>query len=172
MLAAWRELAATALEPNPFFAPEMASAAARHLPLGKADRLLAVHDGDRLALALPVRRVASYRRVPIPTVVTWGHAHSFLDTPLVAAADPARAVETALDVLRTAGVGWLALERLPADGPVRGVLDAALEARRISPRTLQEHERPVVRRRADPTYLDGRLSARRRKRLRSQRRGL
>ena len=172
VLEAWRDLAARALEPNSFFHPDMAVAAARHLPGGEDDLLLAVFgDGGALLFALPLRRAARYRRVPVPAYRAWGHDQAFLDTPLVAPGEPVGAWAAALGVLRSAGAGWLVFERLPGDGPVRAALDAAL-AGASQPRVLQRHERPVLRRRPLPTYLDGRLSGQRRKRLRRQRRNL
>jgi hypothetical protein len=170
---AWTELAAAAIEPNAFFHPDMAIPAARHLPGGERDRLLAVFgEGGALELALPVRRHAGYRRVPVPAHRAWGHAQAFLDTPLLAARDPVGAWATALDVLRHDSAGWLVFERLPGDGPVRAALESALGDRASRPRVLAHHERPVLRRRPEPTYLDGRLSGERRKRLRRQRRNL
>ncbi len=168
-LGRWRRLAARALEPNPFFAPQMAVPAARHLAGGDTDLLLAVHDGDELALALPVRLVSRYRRAAVPTAVGWGHRHCYLGTPLLAAGDPVRALSAALDALRRAGVRLLVLEQATADGPVRRSLEAALGR---PPGSVLGYERPVVRRRAQPTSLDGGLSSSRRKRLRRQRRGL
>lgn len=164
--AGWRKLAASALEPNPFFDPALAAAAARHLPGGEQDRLLAVFDGEAMVLALPVRRTGRYRRVPMPTFVGWGHAHAYLDTPLLAGADPVGAFACALDVAAGAGARRLVLERSPGDGPVRRALDAAL-AHRGGQATA-----PVMRRREAPTYLEGRLSGQRRKNLRRQRRRL
>ena len=167
VVAAWRVLAETALEPNPFAAPDMALAAARWLPGGADDRLLAVFDGAALAFALPVRRFAGYRRVPVATVRAWGHAHAYLDTPLVAAGDPEAAWSSALGAVEKSGAGWLSLERLPADGPVRAAFDAASPAIRI----IAASQRPLARRRPAATGVDG-LSAQRRKKLRQARRRL
>lgn len=171
-LGAWRELAGAALEPNPFFAPDLAAAAARWLPGGGHDRLLAVFERSDLVLALPVRRVPRYRRIPVPTFLAWGHRHAYLDTPLVTASDPEAAFATALHAAGAAGAGWLVLERASGEGPVRRALEAALRARAARATVLVQHSRPMVRRRPESTYLDGRLSPRRRKRLGSQSRGL
>lgn len=171
-LAAWRALSAGALEPNPFFEPELAVAAARHLPGGEGDRLLAVRDGDSLLLALPVRARRSYRRVPLGALLAWGHTHSYLDLPLIAPGDPVAAVECALDVASAVGSRWLVLERAPGDGACREAIDAALERRGETAVALTRLQRPVVRRRPQATYLDGRLSAKRRKNLRRQLRRL
>lgn len=172
LVAQWQELAARAIEPNPFFAPEMVQAAARWLPGGSGDRLLTVHDGDELVLALPVRRRRGHRHVPVPALVGWGHRHCYLGTPLVAPGDPAGCVGAALDALRGGDDAWLVLETMGGDGPVRAAFGAALAERRLRPAAILAHRRPVVRRRPEPTYVDGRLSARRRKELRRQRRRL
>lgn len=171
-LARWASLESAAMEPNPFFGPDMATAAAGHLPLGERDRLLIVRDGDELELALPLRLARSYRRVPVRTFRAWGHDHAYLDTPLVRGRDPERAWGAALDHLEAHGAGWLSFERVGADGPVRESLAAAARQRGAALTTLVQTERPMVWRRPEPTYLDGRLSAQRRKRLGRARRNL
>lgn len=168
-VARWRALSARAVEPNPFGAPDMALAAARHLPGGEQDRLLAVHDGDAMVLALPVRRFAGYRRVPVTTVRAWGHAHAFLDTPLVAPGDLEQAWSAALGALAGSGAGWLSFERLPGDGPVRTALAAAAPGAALH--VVAASSRPIARRRPG-TSGDDRLSAQRRKKLRQARRRL
>jgi CelD/BcsL family acetyltransferase involved in cellulose biosynthesis len=172
LVAAWQRLAGRAAEPNPFFDPAMAVPAARHLPGGGDDRLLAVHDGTELAFALPVRQVARYRRLPLPAAVAWGHRHAFLGTPLLADQDATRAVGEALDTLRRQGIELLALERVRLDGPVWRALEAAAAADGLRLGAALRFERPIVLRRTEPSYLDGRLSASRRKRLRRARRAL
>lgn len=168
-LAAWTQLAETALEPNPFAGPALVLPGARHLAGGDV-QLLTVFNGDELVLAVPVRRARSYRRVPTPTYRVWGHKHAYVDTPLLAVGDPEAAWGAALTALESVGGAWLALERMPADGPVREALAAAAHQRGLL--VLAEEERPVLLRRPQPTYLDGRLSAQRRKRLRRARRRL
>jgi CelD/BcsL family acetyltransferase involved in cellulose biosynthesis len=168
----WRRLAADALEPNPFFAPEMAVAAAQLFPDGEHDRLLTVWQGERLVLALPLRHRRRHRRVPVPAFVSWGHRHAYLGTPLVAPGDTAGAIAVALDTLGEHGAEWLVLEEATADGPVRAALDAVCAARRLRPRSILTFRRPILCRRPEATYLEGRLSGRHRKRLRRQRRQL
>ena len=173
-LTRWAQLAAVAVEPNPFFEPAMAVAAARHLDAGEDDRLLAVTgDDERLLAALPFRARRSYRRVPVPALQAWGHAHAFLDAPLVDPRVPEAALGAALDHLREhRREPWLVLPALPADGPVHAALTRALAARRLRPVAVLPFDRPVLHRRPEPTYLDGRFSSRRRKELRKQRRRL
>ena len=173
-LARWGALAAAAAEPNAFFEPSMAVAAARHLAGGAGDRVLAVSgDDDRLLAVLPFRRRGAYRRVPVPALQAWGHDHAFLDAPLVDAQAPEEALGAAVDHLREhRREAWLVLPTLPADGPVHAALTAVLSARRMRPVAVLPFARPVIHRRPEPTYLDGRFSSRRRKELRKQRRRL
>lgn len=164
-LHAWQRLAEDALEPNPFFTPGPVLASARHLAGGERDRLLVVRRGEALDLALPVRRVRGYRRVPAPTVRAWGHDDGFLDTPLLGAHDPEAAWTAALDLLRDLGAWWWSFEQLGADGPVRASLEAAARRQGRRPLVLGSVARPVVRRRAEQTYLDEQMSASQRRRL-------
>lgn len=171
-LAAWAALERDAVEANPFHGPALAVPAAAHLPAGHEDRLLVVRDGDRWDLALVVRGRRTHRRVPVPTFRAWGHDHAYLDTPLLRDGDPERSWHLALDLLRERRAGWLSLERLAGDGTVRDALGAATRARGTGAQVLLRRDRPVVRRRAEPTYLEGRLSSSRRRKLARLRRRL
>jgi CelD/BcsL family acetyltransferase involved in cellulose biosynthesis len=169
----WSRLAASALEPNPFHEPAMVLAAARHLAEARDARVVAVEDGDGLAAVLPLRPRRSYRRVPMPVLHDVLHPLAFLGTPLVRREAPEVALAALLEHLEQgARERWLVLETVPAEGPVRAALDAALAARRLPATGVLGFERPVLRRRPEPTYLDGRFDARRRKELRRQRRRL
>ncbi|MEN8706736.1 MAG: GNAT family N-acetyltransferase [Nocardioides marinisabuli] len=161
---AWHDLAGRAVEPNPYVEPGPVLAAARHLPAGADAELLVVERGGALELALPVLRSRSYRRVPVPTYRAWGHDDCFLETPLLDSPDLEATWRSALARLATGASGWLSFEQLPGDGPVRTALEGAL-ASRAAPVALACTDRPVVHRRAEPTYLDGRLSSSRRRRL-------
>lgn len=168
---AWADLAARAVEPNPYVEPGPVLAAARHLPDGADAELLVVERGGLLELALPVLRARGYRRVPVPTYRAWGHDDCFLETPLLASPDPAATWSAALSCLRVGATGWLSFEQLPRDGAVRAGLEAAL-GRGAGAVVLASTQRPVVHRRAEPTYLEGRLSSSRRRRLGRWRRRL
>ncbi|WP_341240679.1 GNAT family N-acetyltransferase [uncultured Nocardioides sp.] len=168
---AWTDLACRAVEPNPYLEPGPVLAAARHLPDGAAAELLVVERAGRLELALPVLRARGYRRVPVPTYRAWGHDDCFLETPLLDSPDPEATWGSALAGLASGTTGWLSFEQLPGDGAVRLALEAA-GRRGAAPVVLGSTERPVVHRRAEATYLDGRLSSSRRRKLGRTRRRL
>ena len=168
---AWDALAARAVEPNPYVEAGPVLAAARHLPDGAGAELLVVERAGRLELALPLLRSRGYRRVPVPTYRAWGHDDCFLETPLLDSPDPEATWASALGRLASGTTGWLSFEQLPGDGVVRSSLDAAL-SRRADAVVLASTERPVVHRRAKATYLDGRLSSSRRRKLGRTRRRL
>lgn len=173
LLGAWRDLATHALETNPYFEPEMLLPASRHLdPEGRV-ALLTVHEGEVLRFLLPVVRRSRMHHVPVAATTTWLHDHAYLGTPLLAPDEPDAAWACALDELvRDRRAPRLVLHALPHDGPVRAALDAALAPRPGRPASVDTVERAVLRRRPDGSYLEGRMSASRRKRLRRARRGL
>jgi CelD/BcsL family acetyltransferase involved in cellulose biosynthesis len=80
-LAAWRDLADRAAEPNPFFRPEflLASVVERHVPA----ELLVVIDDDRWLACLPVQRRPANLRFPLPTLAAVTDLYSFSGTPLL-----------------------------------------------------------------------------------------
>ncbi|MDP9210228.1 MAG: hypothetical protein M3O65_17420, partial [Actinomycetota bacterium] len=101
LLDRWAELEAGALEPNPFFAPQMVLPAARHLEHGQAAQLLVAEDGDALRFLLPVSGSSGLRRLPITGLRPWMHDYCFLGTPLLAAhGDPDRVWAAVIEHLR------------------------------------------------------------------------
>lgn len=161
-LAAWSQLAARAVSPNPFFDPDFLFPAARGFD---ADvHLLVVRNGSGWLAALPVHRLRSWRGVPGSCVANWMHPYCFLGTPLVADHD----VESTLATLIDRGLRarpCVALSWIDADGSLAEPLSAALRtrARMVA---IQEFDRAVLRRRADTNYLEHALSARHRSDLR------
>lgn len=169
---AWRQLAADAVEPNPFHLPELLLPAARRLVGGAAVELLTAWSGERMAFLLPVQSVRQYRRVPLRTLTWWRHPYAYLSTPLVGTyVDAHDAWSAALaHVSERRAASWLALELFPLDGPVAaGLLD---RPGATTPVVFERYDRPIVDRRAEPTYLEGSLGARHAKNLRRYRRRL
>lgn len=85
-LAAWRDLAMRAEEPNPFFEPHYALPLARATDQVADTALLVARWGAQWTAALPVRSLRHWHRVALPSLSTWrAHAlYALLGTPLVA----------------------------------------------------------------------------------------
>jgi CelD/BcsL family acetyltransferase involved in cellulose biosynthesis len=172
LLRAWRELAAEAVEPNPFFGPEVLLPAARRLPGGDRVRLMVVRQGARLVLAMPVTS-ARYRRIPLRTLSTWRHSYRYVGTPLLVPDTLGMAPAVALEALaRTRRPGWLVLEQLYLDGPVASAFRNAAVGRSAGWVEHDVWQRPAVEAREEETYLRGTLAPRSAKALRRQRRNL
>ncbi len=172
LLEAWRELAAEAVEPNPFYSPEVLLPAARRLSRGGDVRLVVVRHGTDMVLAMPLGS-SRYRRMPIPACSTWRHPYCYLGTPLVRrdALDvaPGMVLQT---LRRRGGPGWLVLQQVYVDGPVVAAFRAAAQELSAHWTEFAVWDRPAVEARADETYLEGTLTGRSAKALRRQRRNL
>ncbi len=168
--AAWAHLAATARHANPFLGPAVLLPALRHLAAPVDVRLLTVGAPGRLDLLLPVATRQRVRRTPVRASTGWAHTHHFLGTPLVAETLDQRGWRAALAALAAAGDAWFVLPQTDLD-VVRDV-EAAAAGLGLATRRLEQHARPVTRRRERDDYAEQRLSGSRRKELRRVRRRL
>jgi CelD/BcsL family acetyltransferase involved in cellulose biosynthesis len=132
-LGAWRELAARAVEPNPFFEPEFVLPAVRHLEARRV-ALLSVERGGELMACLPVRR---HSVGPLSTLAAWHHPYTFLGTPLADGSDLADTLEELFGAVRRRGPALLTIDQLGADGPIAAAID----------NSCKEHQVSVVQRR-------------------------
>ena len=174
-LGRWRELAARAAEPNPFFEPQYVLPLARALGHLDAARLLAVADsGGGWRACMPVHG-GRWHRLPLPSVSSW-HGDPFyglLGTPLIDAEHPVEALAELLSAMLDGGGAWFAaIDLLSADGSLAPAIAEVFGGLRPAPLCFEQFERAAVRRRPEPTYLQEALSAKRRKELRRQRRRL
>ena len=118
--APWRDLAASASEPNPFLEPFMLRAALGSLPESAGAKLLLVWRGERLIGLFAWRRQMRFGRVPVLHMETMRHRHLYFGAPLVAAGREmifARAFLTWLD-RPSGGSAFASLPLLKADGPL------------------------------------------------------
>jgi CelD/BcsL family acetyltransferase involved in cellulose biosynthesis len=158
----WAALADRALQPNPFHHPDFVVPAARL----QGDDVSVLVAGDWDAV-LPVAASRWWRGLPLPHVRAWVHDQCFLGTPLVA---DVAAVPSLVDALSATRRGALAeLDLTAGAGPVSDALDAALPASAIA---FGAYTRAALERRAEPTYLDGRLSGKHRRAYRRAARDL
>lgn len=173
---AWQDLAAGALEPNPFYAPGAALAALRHLPEGARTRMLmiwrATAEGRELAGLLPVAAQPRRYLVPLPLAKA-ADFQLTLTAPLIAQRD-AEAVWTAiLDALAASGRRALLIPFISDAGPVFAALRAACARSGRDLRIATRHERALLSG-CGPgdAYLRATLESRRRKEADRQRRRL
>jgi CelD/BcsL family acetyltransferase involved in cellulose biosynthesis len=164
-LGRWRELAARALEPNPFFEPEFVMPAARRL--GEEAALVGIADkaGDWLA-CLPVSFTHRWKRLPLSAITAWRHLYCFLGTPLVAPDEPEPALEQLIERgLDNGGrARMLGLEWMRADGPIASALHSLLGHRRAL--QFEAFERAALERRPTGDYVDETLRPHHRRELR------
>ncbi len=175
-LERWRELAARAVEPNPFFEPEYVLPLAEGLDQQSEVQLLVVRDGEEWQACMPVHLASSWHKIPLSSLSTWrGHVlYGTLGTPLVSPDRPERSLSMLLEGIRSAGAGarFAGLDWVAAD---RGLSVPFAEALgELSPAALrfERFERAALRRRPEPTYLVETLGSKRRRELRRQRRSL
>lgn len=156
--AAWRDLAAHAVEPNPFFEPEFVLPSFRHLR-SRGMRLLVVRDGEEWISCLPVLGATA----SAGALVGWSHPHSYLATPLIRADAIERGVRGLLN-WRRRRPNMLCLREMGAGGPVERALRK--EGDRVG--LVSAWERRFLRAAARP--LDGNTRPRRRSLRRMRRR--
>jgi CelD/BcsL family acetyltransferase involved in cellulose biosynthesis len=122
-VAAWRDLAGAAVEPNVFLEADFVLAAARCFPTARAAVLVVESDG-RWHGCLPV----SERRVGgLPVMASgWKHLYSFLGTPLVRRGHEDEFARALIGAIEARQTGLLLSIRYFAEGPV---LDAVRRAR-------------------------------------------
>jgi CelD/BcsL family acetyltransferase involved in cellulose biosynthesis len=168
-VAAWRELAENAVEPNPFFHPDFTLTVAEELGASGIS-VLAVRNGEDWLACLPVERMRGWHRVPLRGLVTWNHLYCFLGTPLARADGLDAAMGELLEEgIRHAGP-FLGLDLLATDGPVNDALDRSAATLGLKPVELDDFERATLARREDGDYLA--LSAKHRRNFERLRRHL
>ena len=150
---AWGDLAARAVEPNPFFEPGFLSLASRHFVGFAETRLLVAHEGSEFKGVLPIVGVERPRIPPRPILTTRGDPTmvSGACTPLVDRTCVDEAVGALLDGLQAGAKsgaipGIVSLKRLGDDGPVAHSLRRQSTARGFPVHTKESYERGMVTR--------------------------
>ncbi len=175
LVPAWDELAANALEPNPFYESWMLLPAIEHFGAGADLRVVAVWNGATLAALLPLERVRGYKGLPLRALQTWRHRHCMLCTPLVRADGAAESLAGLLAWLRAEdeGASLMAFGYLVAGSPFHSALVDALAAADLHALTSDAYMRAVLRRASDAqTYIDQSISRHERQELRRRERRL
>ncbi len=146
-IARWSDLAAGAVEPNPFFEPEYVLPAAKGLAEPDVSLLVVEADGEWRA-CLPVQRTRLGR--VLGALRTWRHRYCFLGTPLLHPANPADAAHELLALGADEAPGSrLALEQFADDGPAGAAIWRAAQALSLATLVETRHERALLERSED-----------------------
>ncbi len=125
-------LAATAIDPNPFYESWYLRLALEFLITEPLILLSVRNASDTLICVLPLTPRSRFKRLPLRNLRSWVHDYAFLAAPLVHRDHVQEAVSALLDWLnsRQAPSGILELVNIRMDGPVAAALDAGIGARR------------------------------------------
>ncbi len=173
--AEWRALARRAVEPNIFYEPAFALAAAPVLGPDAGAVLVRSLEPRRLIGLFPCRIERRRYGVRLPLLAGWTHPYAPLGTPLVDrdAIDPA--VGAFLDHVADddALPKLLLMSCLVEDGPVAAALDEALAQRGGRRIDVDRHQRALLAPAGERVgYVEAMLGDKRRKKLERQRRRL
>lgn len=167
----WRELAARALEPNVFYEPAFALAAAG--VFGRDAGAVLVWSGTqprKLLGFFPARIEARRYGLKLPVLVGWTHSYAPLGTPLVEreAAEPVIAAWLAHLARDHALPGLLLLPLLPKEGPLVTALSTIARRVQIPAMSFNQHGRALLapERGERPQYLERTLGTRKLAQLR------
>jgi CelD/BcsL family acetyltransferase involved in cellulose biosynthesis len=168
LIPQWEDLAANALEPNPFYEHWMLLPALEcFAKRGEVEIFVLWRDG-RLAALFPFQRARRYKGLPVGAFSAWRHRHCLLCTPLVRAEGAAVTLAALLGRLR-AETSLLELSYIPADGPFHDALRGA----GARPYADNKYERALLTRERDAeSYIMGSLSRHLRQELRRRERRL
>jgi CelD/BcsL family acetyltransferase involved in cellulose biosynthesis len=166
----WRALAARALEPNVFYEPAFALAAAGVFDRDAGAVLVWSGTSPRRLLGLFPARIEPRRYgLKLPVLVGWTHPYAPLGTPLVEreAAEPVIAAWLAHLADDPALPGLLLLPFLPADGPFAAALKTIATRARMPAADLHRRQRAQLEPRHDRVlYIERTLGQHRHKELR------
>src|SRR5215212_7356462 len=151
IVLAWDDLAASALEPNPFYESWMLLPAIEAFGLERNFRLVTVWTGDRLDAVVPLERVQTFKGLPLAALGSWRHRHTLLCTPLVRSEGATETLDALVAWLKkgSEGAEVAELRFLVADGAFHRALTEVLKDARLRPLVLDSYSRPVLRRRRD-----------------------
>lgn len=167
--ADWADLAANAIEPNPFYSPSLLIPALGAFA-GAAVRLAVVRDArGRLIALAPFAPSRGYSRLPVRYLATWMHEHCFFAAPLIRRGAEREALSALFDLVEGEGA-FLRLRHLDANGPISAAAASiALQTKRLSTPSSR-YGRAMLRGGEDAeARLQRALSGKKRKELRRQR---
>lgn len=171
----WRALARRAVEPNVFYEPAFALAAAPALAPDAGAVLVRATDQQQLIGLFPCRAEMRRYGVRLPLLAGWAHEYGPLGTPLVDAEALHPAVAAFLDHVADDPKlpKLLRMAYQVEDGPVAMALITAIAQRGGRSARFGQHQRALLAPAKDRAgYLDAALGRKKRKELGRQRRRL
>ena len=173
--AEWRELAASADNPNPYFASWFLETAMRHLdPSGEVRLCLLRRADNGLLVGLaPFVFQKGYSKLPLKHVCIWTHRHCFNGAPLVRGGFEIAVYAALFDWVDTHPEGsvFIRFAMLPFDPETHQIVEEACRLRDRVFRVQEFHERAIL---TDDNDFDGvmseAMSGKKRKELRRQER--
>lgn len=147
---AWEDLAAEALEPNPFFESWMLIPALRAFATKRNVCVVLVltrNQGEpALCGVFPLERTPRYKGLPVSAFSLWKHLYNPLCTPLIRRGSERECVDAFLDWLGAErGSALMELRFVSGDGPVFRLLTDRLAARQGSSLDTDSHTRAILR---------------------------
>lgn len=149
-IQAWEDLAADALEPNPFYESWMLMPALEALGADKDLSVVLVLTTDQqkpvLCGVFPLEKKARYKGLPVAALTLWRHIYSPLCTPLIRSGCARECLDTFLDWLDSqSGCSLMDFNLISGDGPFIAILNDCLAARRRSSLVSERHSRAILR---------------------------
>jgi CelD/BcsL family acetyltransferase involved in cellulose biosynthesis len=166
----WRDLAARALEPNVFYDPSFALAAAA--VFGEDVGAVLVWSGERprkLVGFFPARVTVRRYGVKLPVLVGWTHPYAPLGTPLIEreAAEPVVAAWLAYLAAEPSLPGLVLLPLIVEDGLFAETLGTILQRGQLPAADFARHHRAAIEPQTDRVhYVEHALTAHRHRELR------
>src|SRR5262245_28353898 len=182
-IPAWDQLAAAALEPNPFYESWMLIPALRSFGAGKTLRLILIFAPNEarptgppvLCGLFPLELKRRYKSMPVKALTLWKHLYCFLSTPLIRA-DVAHGCLTAFfDWLASNrdSVALIEFLRVSGEGPFNRLLVEYLSEKQAYAFHSEYYARALLRRSGDEDeYIRSAVSREHRKDLRRRSRRL
>lgn len=142
--ADWADLAARALEPNAFYEPGFALAAARHFPVSERPRFIVVRSrAGRMMGLFPITAANPLTGDGLTRL--WLHRQAALATPLVDGDMASEAIEAFLEWMETHSRSTgVVFSRMPADGRFRLALEQAVASAARNVKILESYERAAL----------------------------
>src|SRR3989442_15355605 len=117
IVAPWEDLAAHAIEPNPFYEPWILLPALQAQGEGEQFRCISIWDEGRLIGLFPFERRRRFKGLPVPTLTSSRHSAYLLCMPLVRAHAPTECLR-ALVQWPVSHSSVLELPNVQAPGPL------------------------------------------------------